>query len=246
MAARFEELAWADTRMGELTLRRRTDRQLDREVYEVKLGDEYLMSSLFTVAEIELARLGLAELFATSDVASARVLVGGLGLGYTALAVLEHAAVSRLDVVEALPDVIDWHRRELLPASPALMADARTNLVDGDFFAMMAAPRESEDLVRYDAMLVDIDHTPSHQLDPSHAAFYEVEGLRRLGGWLEPGGVFALWSDDPPDAAFEQRLAAVFAHHVSRVVAFDNPLTGGQSANTVYVARDLIDLGEQG
>ena len=57
---RFEELAWSETPRGEISLRRRIEPTLKVEVYEVKLGDEFLMSSLFTVAEIELARLGLA------------------------------------------------------------------------------------------------------------------------------------------------------------------------------------------
>ena len=60
MSRRFEELDWQNTEMGEISLRRRLERTLDVDVYEVKLGDEYLMSSLFPVAEIELARLGLA------------------------------------------------------------------------------------------------------------------------------------------------------------------------------------------
>ena len=84
MSARFEELAWAPTPMGEISLRRRLEPSLRVDVYEVKLGEEYLMSSLFTVAEIELARLGLAQV-PGSDL---DVVVGGLGLGYTARAVL--------------------------------------------------------------------------------------------------------------------------------------------------------------
>ena len=82
MSARFEELAWRETPMGEISLRRRREPTLDVDVYEVKLGDEYLMSSLFTVAEEELARLGLAA--HAGD--RLDVLVGGLGLGYTAVA----------------------------------------------------------------------------------------------------------------------------------------------------------------
>src|SRR4051794_34455617 len=62
MSMRFEELAWRETPMGEISLRRRLDPILKTQVYEVKLGDEFLMSSFFTVAEVELARLGLAEL----------------------------------------------------------------------------------------------------------------------------------------------------------------------------------------
>ncbi|HEY0700774.1 MAG TPA: spermidine synthase, partial [Micromonospora sp.] len=134
MGARFEELDWRETAIGPVSLRRRFDPTVRTEVYEVKLGDEFLMSSLFTVAEIELARLGLAELSG----ADWDVVVGGLGLGYTARAVLADPAVRSLTVVEALDEVIGWHRDGLLPDAAGLTSDPRTQLVCGDFFALAA------------------------------------------------------------------------------------------------------------
>ena len=235
MIARFEELDWQPTRMGDLTLRRRTEPTTGDLIYEVKLGDEYLMSSLFTVAEEELATLGLAA--ATGN--DLAVLVGGLGLGYTAVAALRDRRVATLAVVDALPAVIGWHERELLPVSSELVRDARTSLVLGDFFALMrrpAAPAEPA----YDAILLDVDHSPRHQLDPTHAGLYTPEGLTALDGHLRPGGVFALWSDDPPDDEFMRVLATVFDDAAAHVVDFDNPLTGGVSSNTVYVGVSRI------
>ncbi|MGH3502129.1 MAG: spermidine synthase [Nocardioidaceae bacterium] len=235
MSARFEELAWRETSMGTIILRRRLEPSLKVDVYEVKLDDEFLMSSLFTVAEIELARLGLAEVSGTDvDVA-----VGGLGLGYTARAVLEDPRVRSLVVVEALDEVIQWHARDLLPDTAGLASDPRTRLLGGDFFAMAgtevgfdpATPRR-----RFHAILVDIDHTPRHVLHPSHVAFYTPAGLRRLTRHLRTGGVFALWSDDPPDADFRAALADVFEREEAHVITFPNPLTRGTSASTVYVA----------
>ena len=85
-------------------------------------------------------------------------------------------------------------------------------------------------------MLLDIDHTPHHVLHPSHADLYTHEGLERLAARLHPGGVFALWSDDPPEAPFIELLASVFADAAGHEVTFANPLTGGRSSNTVYVA----------
>ncbi len=241
----FEELDWQDTAMGELSLRRRVEPSLGVDVYEVKLGDEYLMSSLFTVAEVELARMGLAE------VAAERidVLVGGLGLGYTAVAALEDARVQALTVVEAIGSVIDWHRRGLLPGATGLADDPRTRLLLGDFFALAAgngfgpdsgpaSGSEPEAPATYDAILLDIDHSPRHVLDPSHAAFYTPEGLSAMKRHLDPAGVFAMWSDDPPDEDFEAALADVFATTRAEVVTFPNPLTDGESSATVYVARD--------
>lgn len=233
---RFDELAFEQTPMGELTLRRRFEPAIDADVFEVKLGEEFLMSSLFTVAEEELSRLGLATL--ADERGPLDVVVGGLGLGYTAVTALADARVRSMTVVDALPAVIDWHQRRLLPVSGVLVDDPRTRLVHADFFALMrAAPDAGGPLpVALDAILLDVDHSPTFTLDPSHADLYTVEGLRRLAAHLRPGGVFALWSDDPPEQSFLDALAAVFATVVGHTVAFDNPLTGGRSRNGVYVA----------
>jgi spermidine synthase len=217
--------------MGDLTLRRRVEPSLGVDVYEVKLGEEFLMSSLFTVAEEALATLGLAAV--EGDRLNA--LVGGLGLGYTAVAALADSRVHGLTVVDALPAVIDWHERGLLPVSKELTGDVRTSLVLDDFFGLMRAAPGPES-PRYDAILVDIDHSTRHQLDPSHADLYTHTGLLALSRHLRSGGVFALWSDDPPDDEFMVELARVFAASLAHVVSFDNPITGGTSANTVYVA----------
>lgn len=232
MALRFEELDWQQTPMGDLFLRRRVEPTLGVDVYEVKLGDEYLMSSLFTEAEEQLAHLGLA---ATSG-ENLSVLVGGLGLGYTAIAALEHPAVGSLVVVDALPAVIEWHERGLLPVSAQLTGDPRTTLVLDDFFDLMRRDLADE-APRYDAILLDVDHSPRHSLAPGHADLYTPDGLSRLARHLRDGGVFALWSDDPPDDDFMVDLGAVFGSTEAHVVAFDNPLTEGTSTNTVYVAR---------
>jgi spermidine synthase len=235
MSVFFEELDYRPTPMGALSLRRRRSPSSGLDVYEIKLGDEYLMSSQFTAAEIDLARLGLAAL-TRRDI---DVVVGGLGLGYTAQAVLEHAAVRSLVVVDALAEVIEWHEQGLLPLGKQLTGDPRCRLVHGDFFAMTLsaegydpqAPRR-----RFDALLVDIDHSPTKLLHPRHAALYEPEGLARLAGHLNPGGVFALWSNDPPDDAFERALASAFATQASHVVTFDNLRGDHDVSNTVYVA----------
>jgi spermidine synthase len=232
MITRFEELDWQATPIGDLTLRRRTEPAVGQEIYEVKLGDEYLMSSLFTVAEEELADLGLAAV----DGDDLSVLVGGLGLGYTAVAALRDARVESLTVIDRLGAVIGWHERKLLPVSAELVDDARTSLVEDDFFAVMrAAPAEGHR--GYSAILLDVDHSPRHQVDPTPADLYDAPGLGALDRHLATGGVFALWSDDPPDEEFLVELNAVFDDAVAHVVDFENAVTGGMSSNTVYVAR---------
>jgi len=235
----FEELAARQTRLGLLSLRRRFEPTVGEDVFEVKLGDEYLMSSLFTAAEEELARLGLAACDRSEDL---DVVIGGLGLGYTALAALEDPRVSRLTVIDALEDVITWHREDRLPDTLGMAADPRVELVLGDFFslarsgALGSAGRDGEPAALLDAILVDIDHSTRHHLDPSHSDLYTPAGLTRLAAALRAGGVFALWSDDPPDGAFLDDLAKVFATTAAHEVRFPNRLTGASSANTVYVA----------
>ena len=235
MSAGFEELDRRPTPIGEISLRRRLEPTLQIDIYEAKLDDDFLMSSLFTAAEIALADISLASI----DGADLDVLVGGLGLGYTARAVLNDPRVRSLQVIETLDEVIGWHHRELLPLSQGLTSDERCNLVNGDFFAMVAAGSsfgpDAPD--RYDAILVDIDHTPQHLLHPSHAQFYDPEGQRLLADRLYPGGVYALWSDDPPDEDYIAIVEQVFASCEAHVITFANPLTGGDAANTVYVAK---------
>ena len=222
--------------MGLLTVRRRVEPTLEIDVYEVKLGDEFLMSSLFTVAEIQLADLALAAL---DDTSGLDVVVGGLGLGYTARAALADPRVRSLRVIEALDAVIEWHECDLLPRSVDLTADERCELVQGDFFAIVAddvgfGPTGPEPV---HAILVDIDHTPTHLLHPSHAPFYEPEGLARVADRLHPGGVFGMWSDGEPDEDFLAVASAVFATCIAHTVTFPNFYTGEDSSSTVYVAK---------
>ncbi|MFF1299567.1 MULTISPECIES: spermidine synthase [unclassified Streptomyces] len=240
MSLRFEEIDWRPTPIGEISLRRRRHPVSGDDVYEVKLGDEFLMSSLFTAGEIALTELALAELPDTElDVA-----VGGLGLGYTAQAALDDPRVRSLTVIDALAEVIDWHQRHLVPLGARLTSDARCRLVHGDFFALAADPGgldAQEPGRRFHAILLDVDHSPRHVLHPRHAALYQPAGLSALAAHLHPGGVFALWSNDPPDEEFTSTLTKVFAQAAAHVVDFDNPLQGGTSANTVYLARTAPD-----
>ena len=232
----FEELDCRQTPLGELVLQRRRVLALDgAEACEVKLNGEYLMSSLFHAAEDELARAALGLLAGEGW----EVVVGGLGLGYTAAAALAFPQVARLVVIEALAPVIAWHRRGLVPNGPELCADPRCAFLNADFFALARgtgfAPEHPGR--QWDAILLDIDHTPAHWLNPTHRDFYSEEGLRRLLNYLKPGGVFALWSDDEPEAGFLETLRQAFGRAEGRAVSFDNPLTGARSANGLYLAR---------
>jgi spermidine synthase len=234
MSRAFEELDYRETPIGAVSLRRRRELTLGVDVFEIKLGDEFLMSSLFVESEIALARLGLAQL-ASEGLA---VVVGGLGLGYTARAVLEHGNVASLIVVEALDAVIDWHRQGLVPLGAALSGDPRCRFVHGDFFALAASAAGFDPDApgrRFDAVLLDIDHSPEALLDGRSASFYTEAGLTRLAAQLRPGGVFGLWSNEPPDAAFTARLAGVYAQARAEPVTFHNPLQDKPFTQTVYL-----------
>jgi len=236
MSRDFAELDYRQTPLGDVSLRRRRVASLDDlEVFEVKLGEDFLMSSLFHVVEVALADLGLAAL----EAGAWDVVVGGLGLGYTAVAALKHDAVRELLVVDYLEAVIDWHQRGLVPLGPTLTGDPRCRLIHGDFFALAAASAGFDPAApgrRFHAILLDIDHSPRHLLHPRHAALYSPAGLRALAAHLHPGGVFALWSDDPPDDEFLAALGTVFATTAAHIVPFPNPLLDRESASTVYVA----------
>lgn len=243
MGTNYEELEYRATPLGDLMLRRRRLLQLGgREIYEAKLGDHFLMSSLFHEAESQMARLALAEL----DGEALDVVVGGLGLGYTAASVLENPRVESLVVVEFLEAVIDWHRERKVPLGETLMEDPRCRLVHADFFALsrdVTTSFDPEDPLRvHDAILVDIDHTPTHVLHPSNRRFYEQDGLRELAQHLRPEGVFALWSDGDPNDAFLKRLDRVFQNARAQVITFENPLTDGTSRACVYMGRSLGKL----
>ena len=237
MSADFAELDCRQTPLGELTLRRRRLLSLDRlEIFEVKLGDYFLMSSLFHDVEVALADLGLEQLNAPE----LDVVVGGLGLGYTAVAALKNPAVRSLIIIEALAPVIEWHQHGLVPLGPQLISDPRCRFVQADFFALASRPEYGFDPEmpgrKFHAVLLDIDHSPRHLLYEQNAAFYEVDGLRRLAAHLHPGGVFALWSDDPPDDDFLKNLRQSFTNADARTVSFFNPLLEQNSSSTVYIA----------
>ena len=230
----FEELDYQQTPIGELSLRRKHVAMFgDLEVYEVKLGESFLMTSMFHAVEEAVADLGLREL----DGIDCDVVVGGLCLGYTAMAALAHPNVRTLMIVEYLQPVIDWHQRGLVPLGATLSHDARCAFLQADFFERAMAPTGFHAGRQFHAVLLDIDHSPRNLLDPRNAAFYSPGGLAALAAQLLPGGVFAMWSDDPPDADFLALLQSAFVSVRAEVVTFPNPFLDEDSASTVYIAR---------
>lgn len=237
MSRFFKELDYRPTPLGALTLRWRIDPASGGEIYEIKLGDDFLMSSMFTESEKALATIALDQPSIGSDL---DVVVGGLGLGFTAATTLKDPRVRSLLVIDALPEVIGWHVEGLLPLSDAVAGDPRTRLIAGNFFDMAkkgASFDQEHPARRFDAILLDVDHSPSKVLHPSNLEFYTADGLSGLLEQLKPGGVFALWSNEPPEEGFTQVLGQVFAQARAEEVRFHNPIQGNEAVQAVYIAQ---------
>jgi hypothetical protein len=115
--------------------------------------------------------------------------------------------------------------------------------VNGDFFALAASETGfdfEQPERKFHAILLDIDHSPRDLLHPLNATFYTTDGLRALATHIRPGGVFAMWSDEPPDEEFMHVLDSAFIDSRAHVVTFPNPLLESESASTVYVTRKPV------
>ena len=225
----LEILAYEDSPLGPLCLRRR---ELLSEpgtvVTEVTLNHAFLMSSYNTASERALASIAL-EMHPGTGL---RVLVGGLGLGYTAHAALASARVAQVRVVEFLPQVIEWLEQGLVPLAPALKADGRFSTAAGDIYAQLAAaPAE-----RYDLILVDVDHAPDDQLSRVNDVFYTREGLERAARHLAPGGILGVWSY-AESSPFAGALREVFPDVRIEPVTFFNGLIDEENTDWLFFAR---------
>jgi len=139
--------------------------------------------------------------------------------------------VTRVDVAEFLPQVIGWMENGLVPLSDELNSEPRYSVIEGDVYAMLAAPPE----LQYDLILIDVDHSPDEPLAEANAAFYTEAGLRSAKEHLRPGGVLGVWSyaDSGP---FADAVRSVFPHGEIAPISFDNELTGEEETNWLFLA----------
>ena len=186
-------LARADSGHGEIALRRRGD------VLELVVDGVFAMDTAHTATEVALATLALQRLGARPGPAQARglrVLVGGLGLGFTTRAVLSDPRVAAVEVVELQPRLVDWVRTGLVPPAAGLLDDARVRVSIGDVGEVVAGRAPGG----LDAILLDVDNGPGFLVHEGNAALYRTPFLRAALAALAPGGVLAVWSADPsPD-----------------------------------------------
>ena len=165
--------------------------------YSIRVGGYELMNSRVHGSEDALASLVCERL----DCARVRVLIGGLGMGFTLLAVLKGVgAASEVVVSELVPEVVEWHRGPLAGVSGGALDDPRVTVVTEDVAKVLRAERKG-----FDAVLLDVDNGPVGLTARKNDWLYSSAGLKASYGALRPGGILAVWSAGP-DAAFTKRL----------------------------------------
>jgi len=197
-------------------------------VLELFLDHALLMSSFSTHSERALA----AEAIAMHAGKELSVLVGGLGLGYTAREVLASSGVSELEVIELLPQLIAWFESGILPLASELRADPRFSLRHGDVYARLGGPPARW----YDLILIDVDHAPEERLGDGSDAFYTEEVLRKAREHLAPEGILGVWSY-AESIRFAQLLRRVFGEVRVERLTFPNPAIEEEETNWLFLAR---------
>ncbi len=216
----WQELGRARVPNGDLVLSRRGDE------YAIRLRGAELMNSRMHQSEDQLATRGCAGFGARSGM---RVLIGGLGMGFTARAALDVLAPdARVVIAELLPEVIEWNRGPLAHLAGAPLEDPRVEVVQGDVGAIIARSKGA-----FHAILLDVDNGPDAFTAPGNASLYGVPGLQRARRALAPAGRLGVWSVDD-DRAFTGRLRGVgFDVDLHKIP----PRAGHGSNHIVWIAR---------
>lgn len=194
----------------------------------VRVGRVPLMASRVHGSEALMAVMACEGL---ADRSGVRVLVGGLGMGYTLRATLDALAPdAKVVVVELLPAVVAWHAGPLGPLADHPLEDPRVDLIQGDLVEHLKGGPKA-----YDAILLDVDNGPESLTVEGNERLYSRSGLRTLRGALQPRGVLAVWSAFQC-RPFEQNLErSGFQHEVRRVRARGEIQKG--SRHLVFLAR---------
>jgi spermidine synthase len=198
-------VARAVSERGEILVRRS-----EAGAIELRVNGVFVMDTAETTTERLLAR---SAIDAVGD--PSRVLVGGLGLGYTVRELLADPRVEQVVVAELEAAIIDWMRDGTLPGRD-LLADPRVEIFVGDVRALV----DSIDGAAFDVVLLDVDNGPGYLVHDANAAVYTAEFLQQCMGILRPGGRLAVWSAaEAPD--LRRTLRAVFGNSSARPVAVD-------------------------
>ena len=190
---------------GELRLKRRGGE------FSIMLGDNELMNSRLSGSEEALATLSAARI---SPNVAPKILIGGLGMGFTLRAALKALPPSaRVEVAELVPAVIAWARGPMAKVFAGSLNDSRVTIREGDVGQMIRSG------AAYDSILLDVDNGPDGLTRKANDGLYDAPGLAAARKALKPGGVLAVWSSGP-DEDFSRRLRkAGFAVEEVRVRA---------------------------
>jgi spermidine synthase len=187
----YVEVARSDTERGELVLRERRagpdEPQRRPAVLELRANGIFVMDTAEHASERALAD---AALDAVAE--PRRVLVGGLGLGFTLDRVLGDRRVEHVDVVEIEPALVDWMRDGTIPHGPRLLADDRARVVVADIVDAVTEAGPAT----YDVMLLDVDNGPGHLVHTENCDVYRRAFLQTVRDRLAPGGALVVWSAD--------------------------------------------------
>jgi spermidine synthase len=221
----YVEVAREASPRGEVVLRARHDPDGTEPVLELRVNGVFVMDTRETSSEEQLAAVTLAEVRSPGA-----VLVGGLGLGFTAHAVLADRRVERLVVVEREECLVRWMRDGTVPHGPAYLADERVSVVTADIRqAVQEAPAAT-----YDLVLLDVDNGPGQLVHEGNAAVYGPGFLSAVADVLRPGGALAVWSAaESPELADD--LAAVFGS--ATPIPMEVRLQGRFELYWLYLAR---------
>ena len=225
---RYDEVARAASERGEVVLRRRHDPDDPHApgVLELRVNGVFVMDTHECSTEVELARAALAEVARPR-----RVLVGGLGLGFTAQEVLADRRVERLVVAELEEVLVQWFRDGTIAsvAPGAQLADERLDISGAPVQHLVAEARDAA----YDLVLLDVDNGPGFLVHEDNAEIYRAGFLAEVARVLAPGGVVAVWSASR-STELEQALRTVFGH--SRTVRLPVTLQGRDEAYWLHLA----------
>jgi spermidine synthase len=218
----YVEIARAESPRGEIVLRERRDESTPT-VLELRVNGVFVMDTLETTTERALAQAALALVDRPK-----RVLVGGLGLGFTMHEVLADARVEACTVVEIEQSVVDWMRDGTVAHGPKMLADERVSVVVADVAVALAEAGESA----YDLVLLDVDNGPGYLVHDANEALYQqpfLEAARRA-----TAGVLAIWSAaEAPQ--LQAAMEAVFGNAVAE--PYDVRLGDRDEQYWLYVSR---------